>query len=329
MITFTEFISEGRSFELGGKKYSSGFGRYTCDGESISKEEYMKASTAYKNGKSVGATKNKTSIAYKNGTAKLDANEVEFKVSIDGVYKTKTGKVVTFSNLPGYKFGVHRTKLNAFEDFCTFTELSTGMRVDGAIIKNNSPTEKAVEKLVSDPNGHSFTHTILNTNDAKKTLDNIIANKMGKDFEPINQSLKPVGSEQKEYDEKESIRKTLSTKKIDKGTYELIDAILTHVDDKNRNMTSIAVDKFNNLPQSLETSSLAKVKNRYKFYKKKIKELQKAEKQIQNIKDMTDSGYSEREIFDLIGSTVDDTFENFMNIKKDCDELYAVLKKSA
>ena len=51
MLTFTEFINEGRGFELGGKKYSSGFGRYTCDGKSISKEEYMKASAEYKGGK--------------------------------------------------------------------------------------------------------------------------------------------------------------------------------------------------------------------------------------------------------------------------------------
>jgi hypothetical protein len=51
MKTFTEYLNEGRGFELGGKKYSSGFGRYTCDGESISKEEYMKASAQYKDGK--------------------------------------------------------------------------------------------------------------------------------------------------------------------------------------------------------------------------------------------------------------------------------------
>ena len=51
MLTFTQFLNEGRGFELGGKKYSSGFGRYTCDGKSISKEEYLKASAEYKGGK--------------------------------------------------------------------------------------------------------------------------------------------------------------------------------------------------------------------------------------------------------------------------------------
>ena len=50
MKTFTQWLVEGRSFEYGGKKYSSGFGRYTCDGNSISKEEYQKASEAYKSG---------------------------------------------------------------------------------------------------------------------------------------------------------------------------------------------------------------------------------------------------------------------------------------
>ena len=48
MKTFTQFLMEGRGFEWDGSKYSSGFGRYTKDGKSISKEEYMKASTDYK-----------------------------------------------------------------------------------------------------------------------------------------------------------------------------------------------------------------------------------------------------------------------------------------
>ena len=48
MKTFSQWIMEGRSFEYQGSKYSSGFGRYTKDGESISREEYMKASDAYK-----------------------------------------------------------------------------------------------------------------------------------------------------------------------------------------------------------------------------------------------------------------------------------------
>ena len=46
MITFTEFLSEA-SFEFGGKKYFSGWGKYRCDGQEISREEYMKARQAY------------------------------------------------------------------------------------------------------------------------------------------------------------------------------------------------------------------------------------------------------------------------------------------
>ena len=48
MITFTQWINEGRSFEHNGHIYSSGFGRYTKDKESITKDEYMKASIDYK-----------------------------------------------------------------------------------------------------------------------------------------------------------------------------------------------------------------------------------------------------------------------------------------
>ena len=48
MITFLEFLNEGASFELAGKKYSSAFGRYKCDGRTITKDEYAKASAEYK-----------------------------------------------------------------------------------------------------------------------------------------------------------------------------------------------------------------------------------------------------------------------------------------
>ena len=46
MITFGEYLNEA-SFEFGGKKYFSGWGKYRCDGQEISREEYMKARHAY------------------------------------------------------------------------------------------------------------------------------------------------------------------------------------------------------------------------------------------------------------------------------------------
>ena len=49
MITFRQWLYEGKSFEYNGHRYSSGFGRYTKDKESITKDEYMQASSAYKN----------------------------------------------------------------------------------------------------------------------------------------------------------------------------------------------------------------------------------------------------------------------------------------
>ena len=49
MKTFSEFLIEGRGFSWNGSDYSSGFGRYTKNGESISREEYLRASEAYKN----------------------------------------------------------------------------------------------------------------------------------------------------------------------------------------------------------------------------------------------------------------------------------------
>lgn len=49
MITFRQWLYEGKSFEYNGHRYSSGFGRYTKDKESITKDEYIQASSAYKN----------------------------------------------------------------------------------------------------------------------------------------------------------------------------------------------------------------------------------------------------------------------------------------
>lgn len=49
MITFRQWLYEGKSFVYNGHRYSSGFGRYTKDKESITKDEYMSASSAYKN----------------------------------------------------------------------------------------------------------------------------------------------------------------------------------------------------------------------------------------------------------------------------------------
>jgi hypothetical protein len=43
-----EQLIEGASFELGGKKYYTAWGKYFCDGKQISKEEYFKASNEYK-----------------------------------------------------------------------------------------------------------------------------------------------------------------------------------------------------------------------------------------------------------------------------------------
>lgn len=47
MKVFTQLL-EGRSFIYHNDEYSSGFGRYTKNGKSISKEEYQRASKAYK-----------------------------------------------------------------------------------------------------------------------------------------------------------------------------------------------------------------------------------------------------------------------------------------
>lgn len=78
MLKFTEFLNEGRGFEWNGSKYSSGFGRYTKDGKSISKEEYMKASAEYKGDKPLPTnTTTNTAIKFSSKVTKKDIENRE------------------------------------------------------------------------------------------------------------------------------------------------------------------------------------------------------------------------------------------------------------
>ena len=63
MKVFTKFLNES-SFEFSGKKYFSGWGKYRCDGEEITRDEYMKARQAYD--KKNGDVSNSTSRISKN-----------------------------------------------------------------------------------------------------------------------------------------------------------------------------------------------------------------------------------------------------------------------
>ena len=87
MKTFTEYLNEGKGFELGGKKYSSGFGRYACDGKSISKDEYMKASAQYKTlKKSLVQNSEPTKLTtFKNDLNKISTES--YKMSTDAINK--------------------------------------------------------------------------------------------------------------------------------------------------------------------------------------------------------------------------------------------------
>ena len=87
MITFGEYLNEA-SFEFGGKKYFSGWGKYRCDGQEISREEYMKARQAYDKKDVTAAMGTKTD---KEGTSKaritqdvdLDAQQEELQLFTD------------------------------------------------------------------------------------------------------------------------------------------------------------------------------------------------------------------------------------------------------
>ena len=85
MKTFIEFLMEGRAFEYQGSKYSSGFGKYTKDGSSISKEEYQRASNAYKN---------KNAVPSKKVVAKKETKVVAKKGDDNFSSKSKTASLL-------------------------------------------------------------------------------------------------------------------------------------------------------------------------------------------------------------------------------------------
>jgi hypothetical protein len=107
MLTFTQFLIEGKGFELGGKKYSSGFGRYTCNGEKITREEYMRASEQYKNGniQKTSTNQNHEPNKLKSFNNDLHKTVIEFK-QLSTEVKNKYNKIkeiVPYASQTGIK----------------------------------------------------------------------------------------------------------------------------------------------------------------------------------------------------------------------------------
>ena len=111
MKIFTQLL-EGRSFVYRGHKYSSGFGRYTKDGVSITKEEYQKISEKYK------GTSKDTNFQIKKSTTKKPTGNKKTKTAqtsvslIDSLNK----KSKTYQRLQKYPYISSKT-LKSCEEF--------------------------------------------------------------------------------------------------------------------------------------------------------------------------------------------------------------------
>lgn len=111
MITFRQWIHEGKSFEYNGHKYSSGFGRYTKDKESITKDEYMIASAAYKNSHSSSYNSVFNNTSNKVNDISNDVNPYSNIVKISPEeFKTETESAIKYvsafdtSGIPSSKY---------------------------------------------------------------------------------------------------------------------------------------------------------------------------------------------------------------------------------
>lgn len=153
MLTFTEFINEGRGFELGGKKYSSGFGRYTCNGESISKEEYMRASEQYKTGniQKTNTNQNHEPNKLKSFNNDLHKTVIKFKqVSTEVKNKyNKIKEIVPYTSQTGTKLenivGSIKDNMSWMNQFKSDTE--NIQKILSNEIDKNSNFYKKVESL--------------------------------------------------------------------------------------------------------------------------------------------------------------------------------------
>ena len=152
MLTFTQFLNEGRAFELGGKIYTSGFGRYTCDSKSISKEEYMKASEEFKSKNKATSSKKTIEKEYDSGVKLTLDNKkpVEFYIETKDGFEKKKGKLLKISNLPDHEFVMTKSM-----DGWTVSERSTGLALGLPTIASN--LEDAIDEFYHSDAGKHFT----------------------------------------------------------------------------------------------------------------------------------------------------------------------------
>ena len=69
------------SFQFGGKTYKTAWGKYSCDGKSITRDEYLKASNAYKNSNNVGY-KEKAKQNIKSTGEKVQKQSANIRINV-------------------------------------------------------------------------------------------------------------------------------------------------------------------------------------------------------------------------------------------------------
>jgi hypothetical protein len=69
------------SFQFGGKTYKTAWGKYSCDGKSITRDEYLKASNAYKNSNKVGY-KEKAKQNIKSTGEKVQKQSANIRINV-------------------------------------------------------------------------------------------------------------------------------------------------------------------------------------------------------------------------------------------------------
>ena len=170
MISFTEYLLEGRKWEFQGSTYLTSFGKYYKDGKQISKDEYSKASELYKNKsnsdkKSLTVTKDTTDKEENNKQVEKDTDLLN--LGVKSRYGLKKKASLAYDTLDDFKKNMRESFFKNKKSY-----LNTNYYFD---IKETGNKILLGDKKYGDKYKDTITKYQNNINTATKMLDDIIA----------------------------------------------------------------------------------------------------------------------------------------------------------
>jgi hypothetical protein len=106
------------SFQFGGKTYKTAWGKYSCDGKPITRDEYLEASKAYKNSNKIGYRERIKNTINKNDS-KIKNPMINNRVNLNDIVKKYKDfdwdSIDDYDEMVDYKHAVVSFKRNSLE----------------------------------------------------------------------------------------------------------------------------------------------------------------------------------------------------------------------